>query len=43
VPEPAAEAVVSLLATLAIRRHGSAAVIRALARRERAPTTIVAI
>lgn len=43
VPESAATVVVDLLSRLALRRHGSTAVIRALFRSERAPTTISAL
>lgn len=42
-PEPAVDYVVALLAQLAVRRHGQAAVIRALSRAERAPDSVVAI
>jgi hypothetical protein len=41
-PAGAADAVTVLLARLAARRHGAAAVIRALSRAERAPATIAA-
>ncbi|WP_241999480.1 maleylpyruvate isomerase N-terminal domain-containing protein [Streptomyces klenkii] len=41
-PERAADTVVALLARLARRRHGSTAVLRALARAERAPASIAA-
>jgi uncharacterized protein (TIGR03083 family) len=41
-PPAALAAVVDLLSRLAIRRHGAMAVLRALARAERAPTTIAA-
>ena len=42
-PPEAIAAVVTLLARLAVRRHGSTAVLRALSRTERAPGTIAAI
>jgi hypothetical protein len=41
-PAPATETVIDLLSRLAVRRHGTTAVIRALARAERAPATIAA-
>lgn len=41
-PAAATDAAVALLATLAARRHGSAAVLRALSRAERAPASIAA-
>ncbi|WP_328989383.1 maleylpyruvate isomerase N-terminal domain-containing protein [Kribbella sp. NBC_01245] len=41
-PEQAVETVVDLLSRLAVRRHGPTAVLRALTRAERAPTTITA-
>jgi hypothetical protein len=42
-PGQVLDTVVTLLARLAIRRHGQAAVLRALSRAERAPATIAAI
>lgn len=42
-PPSAVERVVDLLSRVALRRHGQAAVIRALSRAERAPATIAAI
>lgn len=42
-PEEAVDFVVALLARLAVRRHGPAAVIRALSRAERAPESITAL
>jgi hypothetical protein len=42
-PETALAPVLALLGGLAVRRHGQAAVLRALARAERAPATINAI
>ncbi|MEU5563447.1 maleylpyruvate isomerase N-terminal domain-containing protein [Micromonospora musae] len=42
-PETAAGAVIKLLSSLAAWRHGSLNVIRALARQERAPTSIAAL
>jgi len=42
-PPEAIAAVVTLLAQLAVRRHGPTAVLRALSRAERAPDTIAAI
>jgi hypothetical protein len=42
-PEAAVDFVVVLLARLSVRRHGQAAVIRALSRAERAPETVAAI
>jgi hypothetical protein len=42
VDTPGTETVLILLARLAARRHGSAAVLRALSRKERAPATITA-
>jgi hypothetical protein len=42
-PAGAVDTVVTLLARLAVRRHGAASVLRALSRAERAPTTIAAI
>ncbi|HEY3872578.1 MAG TPA: maleylpyruvate isomerase N-terminal domain-containing protein [Actinocrinis sp.] len=42
-PEAAVSYTVALLAQLAVRRHGQAAVIRALSRAERAPDSVVAI
>jgi Mycothiol maleylpyruvate isomerase N-terminal domain len=41
-PEQATDTVLALLARLAARRHGAAAVLRALSRQERAPATIAA-
>jgi len=41
-PEQATETVIDLLTRLSTRRHGTAAVLRALARQERAPGTIAA-
>lgn len=41
-PARAVETVVDLLSRLALRRHGPTAVLRALSRAERAPTTITA-
>lgn len=41
-PATTTEPVVDLLSRLAVRRHGSTALIRALARTERAPDTIAA-
>jgi hypothetical protein len=41
-PDEAVDTVLVLLTRLAARRHGTAAVLRALSRRERAPETIVA-
>lgn len=41
-PEQATETVIALLTRLATRRHGTAAVLRALSRAERAPATITA-
>ncbi|RJQ75826.1 hypothetical protein D5S17_20180 [Pseudonocardiaceae bacterium YIM PH 21723] len=41
-PEPAAQTVVDLLSRLAVRKHGTTPVIRALTRRERAPRSIAA-
>jgi hypothetical protein len=41
-PEQATDTVLALLARLAARRHGPAAVLRALSRQERAPATIAA-
>lgn len=41
-PEQATDTVLMLLARLAARRHGPAAVLRALSRQERAPATIAA-
>jgi Mycothiol maleylpyruvate isomerase N-terminal domain len=41
-PEQATEAVIGLLTRLSARRHGTAAVLRALSRAERAPATIAA-
>ncbi|CAO5235202.1 maleylpyruvate isomerase N-terminal domain-containing protein [Frankia sp. AgKG'84/4] len=41
-PAPAVEAVLGLLTRLAVARHGSTAVLRALSRSERAPATIAA-
>ncbi|TDQ00824.1 maleylpyruvate isomerase N-terminal domain-containing protein [Labedaea rhizosphaerae] len=41
-PPAVQEAVVDLLSRLAMRRHGAVAVVRALARAERAPATIAA-
>lgn len=43
IPPSAAEAVVSVLTSIALRRHGATAVIRTLSRAERAPTTITAL
>lgn len=42
-PEAAAGATIKLLSSLAAWRHGSLNVIRALARQERAPASIVAL
>ncbi|TNH31388.1 hypothetical protein FHG89_02560 [Micromonospora orduensis] len=42
-PETAAAAAIKLLSSLAAWRHGSLTVIRALARQERAPTSIAAL
>jgi hypothetical protein len=42
-PEDVTRPVLDLLVTLAARRHGATAVLRALARAERAPATIAAI
>ena len=42
-PAPAVEAVVDLLARIALRRHGAVNVLRALSRSERAPTSISAL
>jgi hypothetical protein len=42
-PDTVFDPVLTLLARLAVRRHGQAAVLRALSRRERAPTAINAI
>ncbi|MEV4414893.1 maleylpyruvate isomerase N-terminal domain-containing protein [Catellatospora sp. NPDC049609] len=42
-PHSVLEPVLALLGGLAVRRHGQAAVIRALSRAERAPSSIVAI
>jgi hypothetical protein len=42
-PPGAIEAVVDLLSRLALRRHGQAAVLRALSRAERAPASIAAL
>jgi len=42
-PDAAFEPVLTLLARLAARRHGQAAMLRALARSERAPAAINAI
>ncbi|MFI6321121.1 maleylpyruvate isomerase N-terminal domain-containing protein [Nonomuraea sp. NPDC050556] len=41
-PEGAVSSVVDLLVRLAVRRHGSTAVVRALSRTERAPATVAA-
>jgi hypothetical protein len=41
-PNPATDAVIGILATLAARRHGTVPVLRALTRAERAPATITA-
>jgi hypothetical protein len=41
-PDDATDTVLVLLARLAVRRHGTAAVLRALSRKERAPATITA-
>lgn len=41
-PENVTDAVIDLLTRLSVRRHGPAAVVRALSRAERAPTTITA-
>lgn len=41
-PEQATEAVIGLLTRLSTRRHGTAAVLRALSRAERAPASIAA-
>jgi len=42
-PAPVLDPVITLLAQLAIRKHGQSAVLRALSRAERAPATIAAI
>jgi hypothetical protein len=42
-PTPVIDPVIGLLSTLAVRRHGATAVLRALSRAERAPATIAAI
>ena len=42
-PEPVVRPVLGILLDLAVDRHGQAAVLRALARRERAPETIAAL
>ncbi len=42
-PAEVVEPVVDLLCRISLRRHGQAAVVRALSRRERAPETIAAI
>jgi hypothetical protein len=42
-PLAALDPVVVLLSRLALRRHGQAALLRALSRAERAPTTIAAL
>jgi hypothetical protein len=42
-PESVIEPVLGLLASLAVRRHGATALVRALSRAERAPATIAAI
>lgn len=42
-PSPATDAVLALLTSLAVHRHGSTAVLRAFSRAERAPATITAI
>lgn len=42
-PETATEATIALLARIAAWRHGPLAVVRALARQERAPQTIAAL
>jgi uncharacterized protein (TIGR03083 family) len=41
-PQGAVDTVIDLLSRLAVRRHGPTAVLRALSRAERAPTTIAA-
>jgi hypothetical protein len=41
-PDEATATVLALLTSLAARRHGTAAVLRALSRQERAPATIAA-
>jgi hypothetical protein len=41
-PDEATDTVLVLLTRLAVRRHGTAAVLRALSRKERAPATIAA-
>jgi uncharacterized protein (TIGR03083 family) len=41
-PDPVTDTVVTLLARLAVRRHGATALIRTLSRAERAPATIAA-
>jgi hypothetical protein len=41
-PEAAASAAIGLLSTLALRKHGTAAIVRALSRAERAPASIAA-
>jgi hypothetical protein len=41
-PDEATDTVLVLLTRLAVRRHGTAAVLRALSRKERAPATITA-
>lgn len=42
VPDDVAEIVISSLASIATGRHGTASVLRALSRRERAPAVIAA-
>jgi hypothetical protein len=42
-PAPVLDPVIGLLSTLAVRRHGATAVLRALSRAERAPASIAAI
>jgi hypothetical protein len=42
-PPPVTDPVIGLLSQLAVRRHGATAVLRALSRAERAPSTIAAI
>ncbi|MEU6074733.1 maleylpyruvate isomerase N-terminal domain-containing protein [Micromonospora sp. NPDC047074] len=42
-PPEAVDPVLTLLARLAVRRHGQPAVLRALSRSERAPTTVAAL
>jgi hypothetical protein len=42
-PEAAAAVAIELLTALAVRKHGAAALLRALSRAERAPASIAAI